>query len=308
MAQPSEPTQALETAAVPPVAERPGALRALRERDFRIFWIGLVVSATGSWMQNIAQGWLVYYLTHSALWLGIVGFCGSLPMLVFTLPAGVVADRLRRRNVVLVTQSCAMLQAAVLGLLAYLGVVLPWHIALLAFAAGMVNAFDMPTRHAMVMELIPRRQDMLNALALQSSAFNLARLVGPALGGELIALLYDLGYPYTGAVGVCFLINAASFLAIVFSLLLIPARPPGIAEATGSVWSDVKVGLRYVRRSPVLLTLTLMIGMSSLFAMPYGTLMPAFAEDILKVGPAGLGRLMSSAGLGALAVAVMLSL
>jgi len=288
--------------------ERPGALRALRHRDFRIFWIGLLISASGSWMQNLAQGWLVYYLTHSPLWLGIVGFCGSLPMLVFTLPAGVMADRLRRRNIVLVTQSCQMLAAFVLGLLAYLNVVQAWHVAALALASGIINAVDMPTRHAMVMELVPKREEMLNALALQSSAFNLARMIGPAAGGELIALLHGLGHAYTRAVGACFLINAASFLAIVFSLLLIEARPPGMAKATESVWSDVRTGLRYVRRSPVLLTLTLMTAMASLLIMPYGVLMPAFAEDILKVGPAGLGRLVSSSALGALIVAIILSL
>lgn len=308
MAQPTEPTETIETAAPAPTRGGPGALRALRERDFRIFWVGLLVSATGSWMQNIAQGWLVYYLTHSPLWLGIIGFCGSLPMLVFTLPAGVVADRLRRRNVVMVTQTCAMLQAAAFGLLSYLGVIKPWHIAALAFSLGMVNSFDMPTRQAMVMELVPRREDLLSALALQSSAFNVARLIGPAVGGVLIALIYELNHSYMRAVGACFLINAATFLVLIFGLALIPARPPGMGKSTSSVWTDVKAGVRYVRRSPVMLTLMLMTGVSSLLGMPYAVMMPAFAQDVLKVGPVGLGRLVSSAGVGALAVAVVLSL
>ncbi|HUU54565.1 MAG TPA: MFS transporter, partial [Armatimonadota bacterium] len=194
----------------------PAPLRSMRHRDFRRFWFGLIVSVVGTWMQMAAQAWLVYELTDSPLALGLVGACGTAPMLLFSLPAGVVADRLSKRNILLVTQSVAMLQAFALAALVYSGAVQVWHVMVLAAFLGTSNSFDMPARHAMVIELAGR-EDVLNAVSLNSSAFNSGRIVGPALAGVLI-----------GAVGtaVCFLINGVSFVATIIALAGIAPRPP----------------------------------------------------------------------------------
>jgi MFS family permease len=272
-------------------------VRALRHRDFRIFWGGLVVSVIGSWMQNLAQAWLVYKLTGSSLWLGVVGACGSLPLLLLTLPAGVLADRLPKRNILLFTQTMAMLQAFALAALIYTGKVQVWHVMALAALLGMVNALDMPTRHAMVMELASR-EDLFNAVSLNSSAFNAGRIVGPAIGGMLIA---EVGF------ATCFLINGISFAAIIVALALIPPRPPA-EVGKAPMLSQIADGLNWAKKQPVVRSLLILTAVASIFGMSYATLLPVFAEDVFHTGPKGCGFLMSSYAVGALTSAIAFSM
>jgi MFS family permease len=292
----------------PPGAEIPGAadgpvdtswrvaIRALRHRDFALFWVGMIVSVVGTWMQMMAQGWLVFDLTHSKLYLGIVAFCGSLPMFCFTLFAGPLADRFRKRNIVLVTQTLAMLQAFALAALVYTKVIQVWHVMVLAAVLGTINAFDMPTRQAMVLELV-RREDGLNAVSLNSSAFNAGRIIGPAISGPLIE--------HAGIAG-CFFINGLSFLAIILALLFIPARPPA-ARARGGLWEQIRDGMAWVKSQPVAMGLLFLTAVSGFFAMPYATLMPAVAKDVFHKGASGYGLLLTCAGIGALSSALLLT-
>jgi len=281
-----------------PKSRWPVALRAFRHRDFGLFWIGMLVSVMGTWMQTIAQGWLVLHLRpeNPSFYLGLVGMCGTLPMLLFTLPAGVVADRVRKRNLVLLTQTLAMLQAFALAILIYAGVVRVWHVMVLAACLGAINAFDMPTRQAMTLELVTR-EDAINAVSINSSAFNMGRIVGPAVAGVIIMK--------AGIAG-CFLINALSFLAIIVALAVIPARPAA-TKRRGQVWEDVAEGVRWARRQPVARALLLLTAVSGIFAMPYTTLMPVFASNIFHTDARGYGLLMLSVGVGALCAAALLA-
>jgi len=274
----------------------PMALRSLRHRDFRRFWIGMLISVIGTWMQITAQGWLVYDLTKSALYLGIVGACASLPMLLFSLPAGVIADRFSKHRIVFITQSLAALQAGVLALLVYSSVVKVWHVMALAAMLGVVNAFDMPTRQSMVLDLV-EREDIFNAVSLNSSAFNSGRVIGPSVAGMLLAAAGMRG---------CFLINALSFLPLIVILATIRPRPPQ-ALTEGSMLEHIGSGVRWVRGHSVALALLALTGLASLFAMPYATLMPMFAREIFHLGPTGYGFLMSAPALGALVAATAMT-
>lgn len=280
----------------PPATRWPVALRSLRHRDFRWFWIGLVISVIGTWMQTAAQGWLVYDLTKSPLYLGIVGACGSLPILVFSLPAGVIADRSSKRRIVFITQSLSAIQAGVLALLVYTGVVRVWHVMAMAAILGVVNAFDMPTRQSMVLDLV-ERDDVFNAVSLNSSAFNSGRVIGPSVAGVLLAA--------AGMAG-CFFINALSFLPLIAILALIHPRRPR-PMAAGSMLEHIGSGLKWARGHSVATALLALTGMASLFAMPYATLMPLFARDIFHMGPRGYGFLMSAPALGSLLAATSMA-
>jgi MFS family permease len=273
------------------------ALRSLRHRDFRLFWIGLIISVTGTWMQNAAQAWLVYDLTGSPLYLGIVGAIGSAPVLFFSLPAGVIADRYSKHKIIFITQTAAMVQAAILALLVYLKVVHVWHVMVLAACLGVVNAFDMPTRASMVMELVTR-DDIFNAVSLNSSAFNSGRIIGPSVAGVLIAA--------AGMAG-CFFINALSFLPLIVFLTMIHPRPPERTLATSMV-GNILGGMRWVRMNRVATVLLIMTGVASLFGMPYATLMPLFAKTIFHTGPRGYGLLLSAPAVGSLLAAVLMAL
>jgi len=268
----------------------------MRHRDFRRFWFGLIVSVVGTWMQMAAQAWLVYELTDSSLALGLVGACGTAPMLLFALPAGVVADRLSKRNILLVTQSIAMLQAFALAALVYSGAIQVWHVMVLAAFLGTSNSFDMPARHAMVIELVGR-EDVLNAVSLNSSAFNSGRIVGPALAGVLIGVV---------GTAVCFLVNGVSFVATIIALAGIAPRPPR-PEAQGKMLPQIRDGLIWAKGQPVVRGLLGMIAVASVFAMSYATLLPVFARDVFHRGPAGYGFLMSAYAVGALTSALLLT-
>lgn len=289
--------------------------RALQHRNYRLFWTGQLVSLTGTWMQSIAQGWLVYLLTKSALSLGLVSFSQFLPVLLFTLLGGVAADRFDRHRLVLFTQSASLLQAALLATLTLTGAVQLWHVIALAFLLGTINALDTPARQSLIHELVSK-EDLMNAIALNSTAFNGTRIVGPALAGTLLGALSAWAQAQFAlhsteatrlAIGVCFALNALSYLGVIVGLLLMDRQPPPTNNNHDSVWKSLWAGLDYARRDNRVLALLSLMGISSIFGFSYVTLMPLYAGEILRVGPQGYGFLMAAAGLGALSGALILA-
>ncbi len=268
-------------------------LSALRHRDFRLFLFGQFVSLCGTWIQTVAQGWLVLQLTDSAFAVGLVTTLGSLPILLFTLYGGVVADRTDKRRLVLVLQCGMLLEALALGILTATGSIrVEWVMGLAAFF-GLLSAFEVPTRQALVAEIVGR-EDLMNAIALSSSAFNLARVVGPAIAGGLLA---------TVGVAACFYVNAASYLAVIAGLLMMrvdrPATPTRV-PALGALME----GVRFVLGNPWPRALMTIIGSFSVFGFSFMTMMPVFARDVLRLDAAGYGALVSGIGVGAVAAAV----
>jgi len=247
-------------------------------------------------MQTAAQAWLVWELTDSAWMLGVVGALRMVPTLVLSLPAGAVADRFAKRNILLVTQTVAMLQALALAALVYSGLIHVWHVMVLATLLGIVQSFDMPSRHAMVIE-VSSREDVLNAVSLNSSAFNAGRIVGPAVAGMLIS---------ARGTADCFLINGISYIATIIALWGIAPRRPTVL-ASGRMLTQIRDGLVWVKGQPVARGLLAMIGVTSLFAMTYATLLPVFAEKVFGMSSAGYGFLLSSYAAGALTSAVLLT-
>lgn len=271
-----------------PVA--PGTFRALRHRDFRKLWLGQVVSLSGSWMQSTAQGWLVLRLSDSPFLLGLIGFCNLVPFLLFALPAGAAADRLPRRIALLYTQGAAAVQATVLAVLTWTDAVEVWQVGVLAFILGTVMAFDIPIRQSLLQDMVGR-DDLPNAIALNSLAFNAARLVGPMLAGIVVAAAGE---------AVCFLVNAVSFTAILFAIATIRTGGRAGGSADRSWATGIRDGLAYAWRTPRIRILLQLVIVSSIFGMPYAILMPVFARDILQIGSAGLGFLMGASGLGSM--------
>jgi MFS family permease len=272
--------------------------RSFRHRNYRLFFTGQLVSLVGTWMQTVAQSWLVYRLTGSPALLGLVGFASQIPILLLAPLGGAIADRHHRLHILLATQATAMVLASVLAFLTLTDRVQVWEVFVLAGLLGMVNAFDIPTRQAFVVEMVGR-EDLPNAIALNSSMFNGARLVGPALAGLMVAAVGE---------GWCFLFNAASFLAVLGALLAMRLPARSAARATGKVLGQVVEGLVYVARTGPIRSLLLLLGLSSLTGMSYVVLMPVFANRILGGGPLTLGALMSAAGLGALLAALTLAM
>ncbi|BAS26556.1 MFS transporter [Limnochorda pilosa] len=274
------------------------AASALKHRDFRLFMTGQLVSLTGTWMQAVAQAWLVLQLTGSPFKLGAVTAVQTLPVLVLSLFAGVVADRLPRRSVLLATQTSMMLFALALSALTWTGVVQYWHVVALALGLGLANTFDMPARQAFMVELVAP-EDMVNAIAINSSVFNVTRLVGPAVAG----LITGLWGPAPA-----FLLNGLTFLAVIASLILIPPRPRQHAVGVQrGLLSHVREGLQYVRRTPRVARAILLLGALSTFTMNVNVLVPVFARDALAQGATGYGLLMSAMGVGALVGALYLA-
>ncbi len=245
-------------------------------------------------MQGTAQGWLVYELTHDKMYLGTVAFANTLPTLLLSLPAGVMADRLSKRKITMSTQTCLAIQAIVLAALTFTGVIRPWHIVALASFSGLVNAIDIPARQAMTVELVGQR-DLMNAVTLTSSAFNLARIAGPFLAGILIA--------FTGP-SICFLINAISYTAVIGVLLAVRPCALGCSSSDVAMHEQILEGLAYARRNTTIRNLLLLTGFASVFGLQYGTLLPAVAKDMLHVDSKGLGILSAAAGLGAVLAAI----
>ncbi|MCX5886925.1 MAG: MFS transporter [Proteobacteria bacterium] len=264
--------------------------KALRHRNFRIYWTGQTISLIGIWMQTIAQGWLVLRLTNAPFYLGLVSFMNSLPIFLFSLPGGVIADRFDKRKILIFTQACSLCLSLLLTVLTFFKVIEVWHIMVIATVFGVVNSFDLPSRQSFTIEMVGR-EDLQNAIALNSVSFNAARIVGPAIAGILIAWIGEAG---------CFFINALSFLAVIISLSIIRTEMKPVPGTGTSLVKDVKEGLIYLRQNTVLMVIIMMIAVSSLFGMSYNVLMPVFAKDVLKVGAQGLGFLMAGSGCGAL--------
>lgn len=270
---------------------------ALKIRDFRLYWFGMFISLVGTWIQTIAQSWLVFKLTNSAFLLGLVSFLGALPVFLFSLFAGVLADRVNKKNILIFTQQAFMILAFALAVLTQKGLITPAQIMLISFLNGIVMAFDAPSRQAVVAELVGR-EHIMNAVALNSAAFNSARLIGPAIAGVLIASIGMEG---------CFYINGISFLAVIIALLLIKNSSFKKKAVKAVFMADLTAGLKFIKNNRPILILMSMVGITSLFGVSYVILMPVFANDILKAGPAGFAALMSATGLGALSAALLLA-
>ena len=300
-----------DTPTLPEQQQVKGLLRAflaLRHRNFRLFWFGQMISLMGTWMQTIGQAWLVLQLTHSAWLLGIVGALQFLPVMLLSLFGGVLADRLPKRTVLLFTQSFAMLQAAVLWTLVATGEVRLWHVLVLATLLGLTNAIDMPTRQAFVVEMVGR-EDLPNAIALNSSLFNLARIVGPGIGGLIIAW---------AGVAPLFLLNAISFIPVIIGLALIDLRGlytrkehivggKGASAPRQSTMQSLREGLAYVAHTPSIFLIITVIGIVSLFGINFNVVLPLFATNVLNVGAEGFGFISSAFGLGSLLSALWLA-
>jgi len=272
--------------------------RSLRHRNYKLYFAGQSISLMGTWIQNIALGWLVYRLTGSAVYLGIIAFAGQIPSLFITPLAGVYADSFNRKKVLMITQTLAMVTAIILATMVLLDIARIWHLMVLAVIAGIINAFDTPFRHAFVLELIGDREDLPNAIALNSSLFNTARFIGPLIGGILITLVGE---------GWCFMINGISFMAVIISLMKIKVADfePVIKEA--GIFEQLSEGLRYSWNYKPVRYLLMLIAICGLLGLPFQALMPAFASDILKGSATLLGTLTGSLGAGALTGALYLA-
>jgi MFS family permease len=267
-------------------------VRSLRHRNFQLFFSGQMISLIGTWMQTVAQAWLVYRITGSSLLLGVVGFAGQIPIFLFAPLGGLAADRLNRHRVVIGTQAASMILAFILAVLTLLHVIKVWEIVVLAALLGVVNAFDVPARQSFIIEMVVR-EDLMNAIALNSSMFNGARVIGPAIAGILVARIGE---------GWCFFA-----IAVIIGLLLMKLGPLRTAPKGSSPFEHIVEGFRYVWRTAPLHALILLIGLVSLVAVPYSVLMPIFADRVLHRGAHGLGILMGAAGVGALFGALTLA-
>jgi MFS family permease len=274
-------------------------LRALDHRNYRLFFSGQSISLVGSWMTRIATSWLVYRLTGSELLLGVVGFAGQIPSFLLAPFAGVLVDRWNRHRLLVATQVLAMLQSLALALLALTHTINIRHLIWLSIIQGVINAFDMPARQAFVVEMIERREDLPNAIALNSSMVNAARLVGPSVGGVIIAAVGE---------GWCFMIDAVSYLAVIASLLAMSVAPRALKHARdGNMLRQLREGWTYAARFAPIRDVLILLALVSLVGMPYTVLMPVFANQVLKGGPNTLGLLMAASGVGALFGALFLA-
>ena len=279
----------------PPSANQTFA--ALRHRNFQLYFGGQLVSNIGTWTQIIAQGWVVYQLGHSELILGLVAFASALPTLIVSPWAGVIVDRVSRRHLLMLTQAGSMLLAFVLAILSFSGAVKEWHVVILAALLGVINAFDAPARQAFVPDMVGK-DDIPNAIALNSLMFNSARVLGPALAGLLLVLV--------GA-GWCFTINGFSFLAVILGLWLMKMPARQVTHNIGSPWEQLVGGVRYTARSREMSALILLSLVFSVFGISYSTILPAFVEKVLRQGPVAYGWVNAVTGLGAVTAAFLLA-
>jgi MFS family permease len=275
----------------------PHLLRAFRHRNYQLFFGGQVISLTGTWMQTVAEAWLVYRLTGSSALLGLTAFISQLPLFLFSTIGGTVADRFPRHRIIVITQAVSMVLPLTLAALTFTGTVRVWHVVALGACLGLVNAFDVPARQAFIVDMVGR-EDLMNAIALNSSMVNGARVVGPAVAGLVIAAVGERW---------CFLLNGLSYLAVIAGLLLmdVPRRP--VAAGRRSAVHETLEGFRFVATTAPVRALLLLVGLVSLAGTPYSVLMPIFADQILHGGAQGLGILMGAAGFGALCGALSLA-
>jgi MFS family permease len=287
------------SAGIPPVVEPHGfshAFRALRYRNFRLFVTGQIVSLVGTWMQNVAQAWLVYRLTHSEWLLGAAWFCTQIPVFAFGALGGLAADRCSRHKLVVVTQVLSMLQALALAALTLSGRVQVWHILALAVVLGTINAFDMPGRQSLIVQMTSK-EDLLHAISMNSAIFNGARVIGPAIAGLVVAAFGE---------GICFLLNGVSFLAVIGCLLAM-RLPKFVRGPQDSPWAHLVGGFKYVHGHRPVRTLLGMMGATTIAGMPAVVLMPFFADAIFHRGSRGMGVLMGTMGAGAVAGTLVLA-
>jgi len=272
--------------------------RSLQHRNYRLFFSGQTISLIGTWMQRIALSWLVYRMTGSEVLLGVVGFVAQIPSFLLAPVAGVLIDRWSRYRVLLVTQVISMIQAGILAWLSLTGTLEIWHIIVLSLVLGCINAFDMPARHSFVIDMVENKDDMGNAIALNSMMFNGARLIGPSVAGVVLA---------TTGEGVCFLINALSYIFIIISLLAMRVPAMGEKKKETKIFSELKEGFAYAFGFPPIKSIILLLGLVSLMGASYQVLMPVYAKDILHGDSHTFGFLMGAAGAGALLGAVYLA-
>jgi len=273
-------------------------VRAFRYRNYRLFFSGQSISLIGTWTQQVAVSWLVYRLTGSTLLLGTVSFCNLIPLFFLAPFAGVVADRWNRKRLLILTQALSMIQALVLAALVLSSTVRSWHIVALSLFIGTVNAFDVPIRQAFVSEMVERKEDLGNAIALNSAMFNSARFIGPSVAGILISTLGE---------GVCFLVNGISYVAVIIALAAIRVSPREHKYAKAPVLRELREGISYVYNFKPILSILLLLAVFSLAAGPYIVLMPVYAKDILHGEAHTFGFLMSATGIGALCSTIYLA-
>ena len=273
-------------------------LRALRSRNYRLFFTGQSISLVGTWMQQVAMSWLVYRLTGSAFLLGVVGFVGQIPTFLLAPVAGVLADRWDKRRLLIATQTLSMLQAAALAFFVLAGTVQVWQIVTLSLILGIISTFDIPARQSFIVEMVDNREDLGNAIALNSSMFNAARLIGPSIAGLLVAAVGE---------GICFIVNAFSYLAVIVALAAMRLTPGKPEKARRHILHELREGVGYAFGFSPIRSILLLIALVSLMGMPYSILMPVFARDILHGGPHTFGFLMAASGCGALASTVYLA-
>lgn len=272
--------------------------RSLQYRNYKLFFSGQSISLIGTWMQRIAMPWLVYQLTGSAFLLGVVGFAGQIPIFLLSPVAGVLTDRWNRYHVLLATQIIAMLQALILAWLCLSGLIQIWHIIVLSIALGCINAFDVPARHSFVIDMVEKKEHLGNAIALNSLMFNGARLIGPSIAGIILA---------SASEGICFLLNAVSYIFVIGSLLMMKLRHKEIMKKSSHLLKDFNDGFKYVFGFAPIKHLLILLSISSLMGMSYSVLMPVFAKEILHGGSHTYGFLMGAAGFGALLGALYLA-
>jgi MFS family permease len=272
--------------------------RSLKYRNYRLFFSGQSVSLIGTWMQRIAMPWLVYHMTGSTLLLGVVGFAGQIPAFLFSPVAGVLTDRWSRYRVLLTTQIISLIQAAVLAWLCLAGLIQIWEIILLSVILGCVNAFDVPARHSFVIEMVEKKEDLGNGIALNSLMFNGARLIGPSIAGVMLA---------TTSEGVCFLLNAVSYIFVIISLLMMRLQTRVRKKSETLILKELSEGFRYTFGFAPIKHLLILLSISSLLGMSYSVLMPVFAKEVLHGGSHTYGFLMGAAGFGALMGALFLA-
>ena len=271
--------------------------RALKSRNYKLYFTGQAISLIGTWIQSTAMSWLVYRLTNSPVLLGITAFLSQIPNLFLSPIAGVFLDRFSKHKILMITQSLLMLQAFILSILTLTNQIQIWHILLLSLILGIFNSIDAPTRQSFVIEMVEREEDLSNAIALNSFLFNSARLIGPSIGGFLISILGE---------GICFMINAISYLAVLIALLFMKVKPM-TSTKTIHIISELKEGFYYAFKTLVVRYILIFIAISSLLSSIYSVLLPIFAKDILHGGPETLGILTGSIGAGALLGAIFLA-
>ena len=275
------------------------AWRALRHRNFQLFFAGQSISVIGTWMTRLATSWLVYRLTNSVLLLGIVGFAGQIVSFALGPFAGVWVERLDRRKLLIWTQAAGAVQSLALAALTLTHVITLWEIIALTIMQGLINAFDMPGRQSFLVQMVEDRDDLSNAIAINSSMANGARLIGPAIAGVLIAAVGE---------GWCFFIDGVSYFAVIVSLLLMRIKPTNVPRSTSSMFTQMREGWDYVSNYRPIRTILLLFALISLMGYPYTVLLPVFARSVLHGGPATLGWLTGASGVGALVSAISLAL